>query len=61
MRFLIIFIIITILTIMGSIDAYNYFEKSKEILRDKRTTKIIEEQTPNTNFNIIKPVNSNQL
>ena len=46
---------------MGSIDAYNYFEKSKEILRDKRTTKIIEEQTPNTNFNIIKPVNSNQL
>lgn len=45
----------------GVYEVNTYLEKSKEILRDKHNQQKIVEEPTHPNFNIIKPLNSNQI
>ena len=57
----IISIVIILLSVYGVYEVNTYLEKSKEILRDKHNQQKIVEEPTHPNFNIIKPLNSNQI
>ena len=59
MKYIILFILTSTLLGYLLIETHNYFEKSKEVLKNQTIEKSIQplEEKP-TNFNIIKPVSN---